>query len=338
VYVYDAFGELAAEYASQPPALTGTEYYTADHLGSTRLVLGSDGSVKERYDYLPFGEQLGSGVNGRSGKYSTNLADGESVKFTGKERDAESGLDNYLARYYASQQGRFTGPDGPFDDQDAGVPQSWGLYTYGRDNPLLYVDPNGHRVSICPTGGSCVDLSDADYVYYSAGAGIVLPQLHIGDPSYEIDLGQLICGGVVCGTVLYTRDGSLGLQDSTLDIAVSLKSGFAYAKTLLTAGSFIFGMAKSGSQQPISRGFLDLLQTAAKDATGQPVKTGGFAQASRDFDSLDGQAQVRGPVQLKELPDGSKVVLRSFSKDGRPTLEYQPPGGGSKTVWIRYDP
>jgi RHS repeat-associated protein len=50
-----------------------------------------------------------------------------SDKFTGKERDSETGLDNFLTRYFSSAQGRFTSPDAPFNDQDPSDPQSWHL-------------------------------------------------------------------------------------------------------------------------------------------------------------------------------------------------------------------
>jgi len=63
-------------------------------------------------------------------------------KFTGKERDAETGLDYFGARYYGSNMGRFMSPD-IGADQHPEDPQSWNLYTYARKNPLVLVDPAG---------------------------------------------------------------------------------------------------------------------------------------------------------------------------------------------------
>ena len=72
------------------------------------------------------------------------------AKFTGKERDAETGLDYFEARYLSSAQGRFTSTDPksgwPSD------PQSWNMYAYGRNNPLLYTDPDGQTYRICQVG------------------------------------------------------------------------------------------------------------------------------------------------------------------------------------------
>jgi RHS repeat-associated protein len=66
-------------------------------------------------------------------------------KFTGKERDSESGLDYFGARYYGSALGRWTSPDKPLQDQEPENPQSWNLYAYGRNNPLNGTDPTGEN-------------------------------------------------------------------------------------------------------------------------------------------------------------------------------------------------
>jgi len=72
------------------------------------------------------------------------------IAFTGKERDAETGLDYFGARYFSGAQGRFTSPDQPFADQDETDPQSWNLYGYVRNNPLRFIDPTGRT---CQTSG-----------------------------------------------------------------------------------------------------------------------------------------------------------------------------------------
>ncbi len=65
-------------------------------------------------------------------------------RYTGKERDAESGLDYFGARYYASTMGRFLNPDPQGNSYaDFSNPQSWNMYLYVLNNPLKYTDPTG---------------------------------------------------------------------------------------------------------------------------------------------------------------------------------------------------
>jgi RHS repeat-associated protein len=65
-------------------------------------------------------------------------------QFTGKERDSESRLDYFGARYMSSAQGRFTSPD-PVSGTVLHLlnPQRWNMYSYAVNKPLAYVDPDG---------------------------------------------------------------------------------------------------------------------------------------------------------------------------------------------------
>ncbi len=164
-YVYDAGGQLALEYSSVPNTDAGTEFLTADRLGSTRLVTGTSGNVVHRFDYLPFG----GGSASTEGEGNRDLVTGYSgsslltVRFTGKERDAETGLDYFEARYFSGAQGRFTSPDPEGAGATAYDPQSWNMYAYGRNNPLRYTDPTGMNYTVCDTQNHCQDVSDDVY-------------------------------------------------------------------------------------------------------------------------------------------------------------------------------
>ena len=77
-------------------------------------------------------------------------------EFTGKERDTETGLDYFGARYMSAAQGRFTSPDLPLIDQRPEDPQSWNLYSYARNNPITNTDPSGRYVcGASMTVGQC---------------------------------------------------------------------------------------------------------------------------------------------------------------------------------------
>jgi RHS repeat-associated protein len=60
------------------------------------------------------------------------------------QHDFETGIDYFYARYYNRAEGRFLSADLPFIDQHPGDPQSWNLYGYVRNSPLIFVDLSGN--------------------------------------------------------------------------------------------------------------------------------------------------------------------------------------------------
>jgi len=122
------------------PALAQTtqvvEYYHTDALGSVRAVTNQSGVVIRRHDFLPFGEELQSTV-----------PPPDKPLFTGKERDAETGLDYFGARYQRAGIGRFTSVDPVMTfDKSLADPQRWNRYAYARTNPLRWIDPDGRQI------------------------------------------------------------------------------------------------------------------------------------------------------------------------------------------------
>jgi RHS repeat-associated protein len=84
--------------------------------------------------------------------------------FTGKERDGETGLDYFEARYMSSAQGRFTSPDPGNAGAFAANPQSWNAYSYVVNIPLKYTDPHGLSYQVCDADGkNCANISDAEF-------------------------------------------------------------------------------------------------------------------------------------------------------------------------------
>jgi RHS repeat-associated protein len=132
-YIYFNGGRVARRDVSA----NSVHYFFTNQLGSTSVITNNNGStLEEDLDYYPYG-----GV--ASGTPTDHY------EFTGKERDTESGLDNFGARYYGSSLGRFMTPD--WSSKPQGVPyavlddpQSLNLYAYVGNNPLARIDPYGH--------------------------------------------------------------------------------------------------------------------------------------------------------------------------------------------------
>jgi RHS repeat-associated protein len=135
-----------------------TYYYHPDHLGSSQLVTDYQGKEYQRVEYTPFGE---SWIDKRS-----DGAENLPYKFTGKERDTETGLYYYGARYYNPSSSTWLSPDpalgdyipvAPVDESAlrhnenlpglGGVfnPVNLAVYHYAGNNPVRYTDPDGFR-------------------------------------------------------------------------------------------------------------------------------------------------------------------------------------------------
>ncbi|NOT57510.1 MAG: hypothetical protein HOP18_23135 [Deltaproteobacteria bacterium] len=101
------------------------KFHLGDHLGSSHVVIDASGGFINREEYTPYGEtSFGSFAKKR-------------YRYTGKERDEESGLYYHGARYYAPWLSRWVSCD------PAGMVDGLSLYRYVRGNPLRLVDPSG---------------------------------------------------------------------------------------------------------------------------------------------------------------------------------------------------
>lgn len=149
--------ELIATYTNDGGGALGNSnvhFFLSDWLGTKRVQLSVIGVVENTWANQPFGDMCSNCGGGGD----------DEQHFTGKERDSESGLDYFGARYYASSMGRFMSPDphnpirirqgsiaGGLPAQAANSsflnfvenPQNWNKYAYVRNNPLGFTDPTG---------------------------------------------------------------------------------------------------------------------------------------------------------------------------------------------------
>jgi RHS repeat-associated protein len=141
--MYDVFGALLKDYIYMGDRLIAEYdhvgarflYYTPDQINTTRVVTDGSGTVVYWAVHDPYGGIQQTGTN--------NTYDPQ-LKFSGKEHDAESGLDYFGARYYDRSQYRSISVD-PVIVATAAQSDSqlWNLYSYCLNNPVRYQDPTG---------------------------------------------------------------------------------------------------------------------------------------------------------------------------------------------------
>ncbi len=116
-------------------------FYHTDPAGTPLAMTDTSGNVLWRADYRPFGEE----------QIITETVS-NNYQFVGKEKDEETGLYYFGARYMESKIGRFISPDpvdpgtGRKNEKILRNPQKINLYAYGLNNPYRYIDPDGNAV------------------------------------------------------------------------------------------------------------------------------------------------------------------------------------------------
>jgi RHS repeat-associated protein len=126
----------------------------SDHLGSTSLTTDITGTLVAETRYLPYGEERWI-----TGTLVTDFT------FTGQRAERGFALMDYNARYYDPRLGRFISPDSIVHNPSN--PNDLNRYSYGRNNPLKYIDPTGHQI-IAAGLGEVVLLAGLALLAYEA--------------------------------------------------------------------------------------------------------------------------------------------------------------------------
>ncbi len=158
--------------------------------------------ITQSLDYLPFGE-----LNSSDSAVTSH-------KFTGLERDGETGLDHTLFRKYSSTLGRWTTPDpASLSVASPAFPQSWNRYAYVLNNPLVYRDPQGLFCVYLDDSGEKIEALDdnSDSGECGSNGGYRIPGEYGGASQISIDpdLGIVSGYGYLDGSWQYSVAGAM---------------------------------------------------------------------------------------------------------------------------------
>jgi RHS repeat-associated protein len=308
-------------------------YYFSDHLGSASVVTDSSGAIQKESDYYPFGGEMvitGSDIN--------------NYKFTAKERDSETGLDYFGARYYGSSLGRFMTPDWAAKPVTVpyahfGNPQSLNLYSYVVNNPTTTADPDGHCIPFCAITTAIANWAlngitrDGSVGAFAKNNGIGLAK---GAGQVGVGLAAGLADKAVPGAAIqlsFTKTGQTAINavtPSNQTQAQAAPVGAAIATTAVTmgvaAGVGALDSAMSGAEY-FHYGYL---ADEANFAGG--LRAGSFATTDGTLTGADAQSSLSLPHST--VPD---AVYPVTPEPGTPVTgpttvqpEFGQPGGGQQ--------
>lgn len=145
--------------------LNGTKYFfLKDQFNSVGAIVDANGNAVEYYTYGPYGQ---ISMTGGDGGFQTISEIDNSIFFQSRERDFESGLYYYRARYFAPNLGRFISVDPILFDK------SMNQYTFVENNPGTNNDPLGDSVH-SPNIKNCDDIKKLSLRVYDSQAERVI--------------------------------------------------------------------------------------------------------------------------------------------------------------------
>jgi RHS repeat-associated protein len=149
--------------SNNPVAMASSYFYHSDHLGSSSLITDQSGDVVQHLEYVPFGETF---IDERKSQSSWNTP----YLFSGKERDEETGLLYFGARYQDSKYGIWYSVD-PLTEEDPEISS----YVYCHNNPVNMIDPDGLTDFKTANGDKVKSVNDgSSAIFRQTGKGVNL--------------------------------------------------------------------------------------------------------------------------------------------------------------------
>ena len=294
---------------------TTTYFHHSDWLGTERARTDVNGAIYETCQSLPYGDGQAC-VGGEPSP----------MHFTGKQRDAETNLDDFPARYYSSTQGRWLSPD--WDTKPVtvpyailGNPQTLNLYSYVGGDPTNHADADGH-MNFCP---ECMENA-SDFLSGLKNALVSDNLAGVGREDQGTTAGQV---GAAVGDAVAAVQGTVeGLAGGTAAAggvaACSTGAGCVAGAPAAAAGS----VAAVHGATTAAEGLSHLFFSAERDLQ---VPRGLRLEAP--MDQVPGNAQVQSSAN-KPFKRMAENVCSAGSLPTRLTMQFHAHVAGTRLVEI----
>jgi len=242
------------------------QYHLGDHLGSSNVMLGgptaTDDNFINREELFPYGETS-------FGKFGSKR-----YRFTGKERDQESGLNLHGVRFLALWLVRWTSPD------PLGANDGLNVYAYVYNNPITWNDPSGFAGETSSAASSSNDnICHGPDIYYEDGKPVIIihgnGEFHPGTEQQQNDGGE----APASSKTLQSQENPTPKSDQSGSNQLQKSSGPSFSSLLFTAGSTLGLAGNAFSKAGTSSGTTTVLWAGRRSldaAMGLAERSGGL--------------------------------------------------------------
>jgi len=264
----DANDEEDVSSLRNSPSESSLFFYHTDHLGSTNLVTDRGRSICHAAEYLPYGEVFA--------ELQTSGSDPDlPFKFNGKERDPETGMLYYGARYYMPKYCQWP----TCDPLELNYPEI-SSYCYTFNNPLSYFDPDG-RIGLRPITSGIKYARRLYKAYKNTG------YLNLNDLK-SAGLAELYG---IAGDVETIFDGDASTIDKIAAVAdIIIGTDFNHNVTNKTGSALSRIIGSVINYKSSNKQVTDIIEDAIYDKNKAGTKfyrkNGGFIKATEDFNSM----------------------------------------------------
>ena len=223
--VYVRGTNLLAKFSKQSGNVkTDYQYYTQNAHGDVVNLTDSTGAITKSYKYDAFGVEQ-----------NVDDADDNAFRYCGEYYDSESGTIYLRARYYNPTIGRFISRDSVTGDN--ADPLSLNLYTYCHNNPVQFVDENGHwpKLSTVLTAVAVVAVAVAVVAVVVAAAPVAAAAITSVAASSAVTAG---------GTMAIGATAAVSAAASSSMVATATTVATYASATALTAGATAYGASQ----------------------------------------------------------------------------------------------
>ncbi len=308
-------------------------YYEEDMLGSSRtMVQAGQTSVCYDADFYPFG-----------GERDITSTCTQNYKFEGKERDTETGNDDFGARYYTSRLGRWLSADwsgvpAPVPYANLTNPQTLNLYAMVSDNPETFDDLDGHDGGgICdvnrngcpnsgqstnappPTGGKDPKSNSPNTGTGSVGQSDAQKAQQAQQQNATGTLSKEQCAAAGCGGMAQVPNPATAQVP-----AVNVKDALIFMLQAVTVISAVFDEGASLAALPEEEGLEVGAEATETEATSAEETAGGGPGAAKDRTLQGSQDRLEGLKQKQEAltnRKGYRISTKGTEQDLDHTLK-----------------